>query len=357
MKLTDEFNEKLREGYVRLYGNKNCDRKIERDRKAMLVKAAAAAGALAVLLAANLLLSLGDARGLQVNSRGEIVGITRPSEAQGARSFNAEVEIDTKDGTLRREYFITIEPLRSAPGGREELQVSEILPQQSREEKIEEKLRNVISKLNIDRTSKKVLLPAELETGEKLTWAKAEESNGALYAMAFISALLLLYKNRFYALEQEERQARESIIRSLPEFINKIVLLLNAGSVLTAAFLKAAEDSGGSAGKHNYFYQQMDQIARSVRETNSPLHEELRDFSKRMGVQELIRITGIINDNISKGYELSEKLKKENELLWFSRKQHAEEKGRLAETKLTMPLMLLLLVLILITVAPALMEI
>ena len=59
----------------------------------------------------------------------------------------------------------------------------------------------------------------------------------------------------------------------------------------------------------------------------------------------------------SKGADFSEKLKKENELLWFSRKQHAEEQGRLAETKLTMPLMILLLVLIMITIAPALMGI
>lgn len=356
MKFADEFSDRLKERYSKLYGRKNCQQKIERDRKGFFVKAAISLGFLAVLLAANLLMALGDGQGLHVNGQGEIMEITRPSKEQGALSFNTEVEVETKDGVLKREYLVTIEPAGKA-AGRQKLQTSEILPQKSEEEKLEEKLQSIISKLNADTASQKVLLPKTLETGEHLTWTKAGESNAVLYIMAFISVLLLLYKNRFYAIEKEERQAKESIIRELPEFINKLVLLLNAGSVLTTAFLKTMEDSRRSTKKNNYFYQQLDQIARSVKETNSPLHEELRDFSKRSGVNELIRITGIINDNISKGAELSEKLKQENELLWFSRKQHAEEKGRLAETKLTMPLMILLLVLIIITVAPALMEI
>ena len=57
------------------------------------------------------------------------------------------------------------------------------------------------------------------------------------------------------------------------------------------------------------------------------------------------------------GVYLSEKLKQENSLLWLARKQQSEEKGRLAETKLTLPLMILLLVLIMMTIAPAMMEI
>ena len=44
------------------------------------------------------------------------------------------------------------------------------------------------------------------------------------------------------------------------------------------------------------------------------------------------------------------------ELLWFSRKKRAAEKGRLAETKLTFPLMLLLLALVMVTTAPALLD-
>ena len=69
-----------------------------------------------------------------------------------------------------------------------------------------------------------------------------------------------------------------------------------------------------------------------------------------------MRVSNIINDNINKGVELTDKLQAESEILWLNRKKSCEEKGRLAETKMTLPLMLFLMVLIIITVAPALLE-
>ena len=89
--------------------------------------------------------------------------------------------------------------------------------------------------------------------------------------------------------------------------------------------------------------------------------KEFRDFSRSSehsgeGSRELMRISNIITDNISKGVELTDKLQSESETLWLSRKRSSEERGRLAETKLTMPLTVFLLVLVVVTVSPALLE-
>ena len=73
-------------------------------------------------------------------------------------------------------------------------------------------------------------------------------------------------------------------------------------------------------------------------------------------VSELMRVSGIIADNINKGAELNQKLERESEQLWLSRRLHAEEQGRLAETKMTLPLAIFLCVLIVITVAPAMLQ-
>lgn len=70
----------------------------------------------------------------------------------------------------------------------------------------------------------------------------------------------------------------------------------------------------------------------------------------------MIRVANIICDNVSKGTGLTEKLQAESEILWMNRKKNCEERGRLAETKLTLPLVIFLLVLIVITIAPALLE-
>ena len=69
-----------------------------------------------------------------------------------------------------------------------------------------------------------------------------------------------------------------------------------------------------------------------------------------------MRVSSIISDNINKGSELTEKLERETDSLWNARRLHAEQRGRLAETKMTIPLAVFLCVLIIITVAPAMMQ-
>lgn len=345
------FHEKLNERYRKLYGGKDCRERAERDKNGFLVKCVVTAGFLLLMASISLFADVGRYDGLNIDENGEITQIIRPSQEQGAFSFQTEVEVGTKDGTITKKYDITVQPK-----GSDQSKQERALPEEGEEEIIERQLKGLISKVNADTSTERISLPKELRGGQTLIWKKAEESNLVLYCAAALAAGTLLYKTRFYRVEREERQARESIIRELPEFINKIVLLLSAGSVLNTAFTKIMEDHRKSSRKQSYFYQQMEQISRSVGEANGSLHEELRSFAKRSGVKELMRITNMISDNISKGADLSDKLKKENEMLWFSRKQNAEEKGRLAETKMTMPLVVLLMVLILITIAPAMMK-
>ena len=186
----------------------------------------------------------------------------------------------------------------------------------------------------------------------------------ALFTAVFLAAVLIVYLKRYGQIDKEIRDAKESIQRDLPEFINKLVLLLNAGLVVSAAFAKITRDyeafyHGGNPEKRRkkrYLYEVLLEMERKVERSNTSLIGELRDFSQRCGVREMVRLTAIISDNWNKGSTLAEKLEAEGGLLWTTRKKRAEEKGRLAETKLTFPLMILLIVLIVITIAPAMME-
>ena len=65
----------------------------------------------------------------------------------------------------------------------------------------------------------------------------------------------------------------------------------------------------------------------------------------------------MLTENQYRGIDLRSKLKSEGEFLWEQRKKIAEEKGKLAETKMTLPLAVLLAVLILITAAPAVLQV
>lgn len=67
-------------------------------------------------------------------------------------------------------------------------------------------------------------------------------------------------------------------------------------------------------------------------------------FAKRSGIKELMRFASVICDSAYKGNDMSEKLRKEGRMLWFERKKQCEKSGRIAESKLTFPLMILILV-------------
>ena len=143
----------------------------------------------------------------------------------------------------------------------------------------------------------------------------------------------------------------------MPEFVNKLVLLLNAGLVLNTAFEITVEESLASQEKQSdYFSERLRRINTNMKEMNSPLQTEFRTFAKECGDTGVMRISNILSDNISKGVELTEKLQRESEVLWINRKRDCEERGRISETKLTIPLTIFLLVLVVITVSPALLE-
>ncbi|MCQ4636269.1 type II secretion system F family protein [Anaerovorax odorimutans] len=350
MKAYRKFENRLRERYDRLYGGKDCREKIERNRRNLLIKCVVIISFLCIAGAFDLASTAKNSGSLKFGDNGQIVEVRRPDPENGSISFSTEVEIAGTERRETKEYYITIEPV-----GKKEPQKESALPEKTAAEKAEDELKKLVAQFNVDTAAETVRLPDRLETGEVLTWKKADDSSLPLYLIMAMAAGMLVYKMRFSEIEKEEKRAVESIVRELPEFINKLVLLLNAGVVLNTAFLKAVEDRIQTDHTPNYFYTQLEQICRGVKEANGSLHQELRQFAKRSGVKELMRISNIISDNISKGTDLAEKLKKENDLLWFARKQQSEEKGRLAETKLTLPLVILLSVLILITIAPALM--
>ena len=281
------------------------------------------------------------------------ISIERPKSGEAPLRIPMKLEVRTEENE-RIEKNITI--LVNPEDSLEEIEF-EINEEQNKLISIEEEIKRLINFINRSNFDDRLILPTRLSSGLQLTWQEVQSTRLPVVVMLFLVIGFVIYQNRYAKIKLMEKEAQESIIIELPEFLNKLVLLLNAGLVLTSAFEKILEnrESRGEEEK-SYFYLQLSQIGKSMRETNGSMVLGLKDFAGRSGVRELTRVTNIIADNASKGSELAEKLKGESELLWFTKKKLAEEKGRLAETKMTFPLMILLLVLIMVTTAPALME-
>ncbi|MDO4869668.1 MAG: hypothetical protein Q4A65_05210 [Bacillota bacterium] len=288
------------------------------------------------------------------------VTIVRPEEGGKTGHVILKAKVKGKDGTYEQKFELSVDPRSKADADREAADGDDAADggeETSARELASYEIRNAVSAVNDDISARKVILPSTLSTGEKIYWSTGKKTNTIPLLFITLTICIFLYRRTLSLSENVKKAQRNSISKQLPEFVNKLVLLLNAGLVLSAAFEKAVEESLDSKNIENdYFYCRMRDIYTSVTETNSSFNNEFRAFAKESGNNSLMRISNILNDNISKGVALTDKLQREGETLWLNRKRDCEERGRISETKLTLPLTLFLLVLIVITVSPALLE-
>ena len=275
----------------------------------------------------------------------------RPDDSTGHVTLVAR--ISTGDGEIKDTINVSLDPVTS---GSENSPETTAKPE-SAEDTAEYELRTISSSFNNDTSRRRVLLPSSTAGGEKIEWSVKSDSHAVLILLATIIIGALIYLSRLSPLKKIREQQRSSISRQLPGFVNRLVLLLNAGMVLNSAFEKAIKESlRFSSAEGDYFYGKMQEIYNTIRLTNGSCDVEFRRFARESGMTEMLRISNIISDNMAKGVELTGKLQRESDGLWIARKRSCEERGRLAETKLTLPLTLFLLVLIVITITPALIE-
>lgn len=153
-------------------------------------------------------------------------------------------------------------------------------------------------------------------------------------------------------------QRKNEIIMTAPSFINKILLLLNTGLVLTDCFKRAAISYGELPEKRqNYFTKEMNKIYLDSEKNGENVILGFYKFSRTCGVREITRIANILLENQNTGVDLWERLFAESENLWDERKRTAIEEIHASETKMSFPLGVLLISLIILTAAPALMQI
>lgn len=307
-----------------------------------------------LLITADLFLS-GHSRTLSLYESDRGLYMVRPSSDRPSGKITLKAEVSGQD--YSKKFDIVLAPLNSEEQNNAG-ETDSMSDRMTEKELVGYEVRNTVRSLNENTARSRIYLPDRLSSGEKISWSEERNTNTAPIFFCVLVICALVFRNRYAPLKKKLQEEQNSITRQLPEFINRIVLLLNAGLVLNSAFEKAVEESSSN----DYFYSQMKDIHSRVVQANSSMYREFRDFAKSRSAagdeaaRELMRISNIINDNISKGVELTEKLQAESEMLWLARKRNCEERGRLAETKLTLPLTLFLLVLIVITVSPALLE-
>lgn len=202
---------------------------------------------------------------------------------------------------------------------------------------------------------KKVILPRELDGGIRLMWTRPKKAYSFLLPIpvAFLT-ILFLYRQDRDKEKKAKLQATSQILTELPGFADRLVMLLDSGLIYDDAFFRSAD---------SYREREGDALAAFVRNVEEKTRKTGGDLGRIMAEETfyypsspLRRMTALIVDNRHSGRDLRTKLSIEAKSLWNERKANAEEEGKLAETKLALPLGIMLIVLIVVTATPAFMQ-
>ena len=285
---------------------------------------------------------------------GQIGQIGRPDEQGNPVIIDAIAVVGEGQSERKEKVQILVMPYGS---GTENASKEETDDQYNKEEETSYAIQKTLYPINKDTGNRTIALPNVLADGRPVAWYGKQNPQWPYVLVLTPLLVALAIRQQEEKGKKEIREAVGSVVRELPGFANKLVLLMNAGLVFPSAFQQLLEDYMKYwEGKQNYFYGQLKVISSRCAETKEGLHLALNEFSLRTGVPEFIRMTKLFEDSVEKGTDLVDQLRIESNGLWFARKKAAEERGKLAETKMTLPLVILLLVLVVVTVAPALLE-
>lgn len=243
----------------------------------------------------------------------------------------------------------------------ETIAVTVVPPLLSSEEIVEQDIAKllVISE-NSSMTEEEWTLP-QVYQGQELLWKEMLQDKGPVFAVGAVIVAVLLFVMADKDLHDELAVRRETMRRKYPDVIQKLLLYLGAGMTVRAAFQKMAVEyeqeckvQKGSRSVHSMAVYQ--EIGYMCRELQTGVSEAIayEDFGRRIGVQEYLRLSTLLAQNLKKGNStLVQRLREEADRANTERLQNSRKLGEEASTKLLVPMVLLLLVVMLMIMIPA----
>ena len=149
----------------------------------------------------------------------------------------------------------------------------------------------------------------------------------------------------------KKRQAAIQI--DFPDFLNRLILLINAGLTLTVAWERAA--AGGR--KTGPLYDELKAALADIK-SGKPEQRAYEDFARRCRCSEITRFVSFILQNLRKGNsEIVSILRVHANECWEMRKNAARRLGEEASAKMLLPMTLMLIAMLLIVGVPAVLAI
>ncbi|HOQ36149.1 MAG TPA: type II secretion system F family protein [Acetivibrio sp.] len=167
-----------------------------------------------------------------------------------------------------------------------------------------------------------------------------------IFGVLVLGAVVYLTDNE---LNEKVKKRRLSIQIDFPDFLNKLILLVNAGMTMSRAWEKIITESK----KDTPLYNELRTVLADIRGGKSQI-TAFEDFAKRCRIPEITKFVSVVLQNLSKGSsEMIPILRLQATECWEMRKHAAKRLGEEASTKMLFPMLLMFVAIILIVATPA----
>lgn len=155
-----------------------------------------------------------------------------------------------------------------------------------------------------------------------------------------------------YELKKKIDKRSKEMLFDFPDFLNKLMLLVNAGLTVDKAWDKIVRDSD----KETALFFELRKVNREV-SAGKTREQSYQDMARRCKVPEISIFINILIQNSKKGTsDLVIMLQGQSDECWGLRKNLAKQKGEEASTKLLFPMMVMLFAVFMIVIVPAVMQ-
>ena len=181
--------------------------------------------------------------------------------------------------------------------------------------------------------------------------ALMDKPDGSYFIFALVVLLIVFYAAD-RELDEKIKKRNFNIQYDFPDFLNKLVLLINAGMTVPKAWEKIVRDKKIMTP----LYEELNITYIEIR-NGKPEISAYEDFARRCRVKEITKFITAIIQNLRKGNsDLVPLLKLQSNECWHLRKAMAKKLGEEASTKLVLPLMIMFIGILLVVILPAVLQ-
>ncbi len=283
-----------------------------------------------------------------IDDEGLVTGIVKNSKQSGEEF---KLELTMRNGKDTAERTVTIRSRLRSDVENDSTLSDEELSNAQRDAELSGKITDMEYS-----TKRRIVLPSKLSDGTILSWRiPKEQGDDAIWiVLIYVFFMALIIKSALDATIDNMAARRKIILKSLPRFTNQLLMMMNAGIILSDAFSNICSNYSMLAeDERNFFERDMIEIEKNNVNHRDSTAKLLTNYASKYNIKEMMRIATILTENERRGSDVLESLERESEFLWENRKITAAERGKALDAKMAYPLGLLLIILIVITIAPA----